>query len=65
MKKPSPLTLNTDGSRSDQQPSDSFSPVEHGSVKPALGRYKYFADPPASVVDLVSRAEINIDKYSY
>jgi hypothetical protein len=41
LKKLSPRTLNVDGSRTDQQPSGaSFSPVEHGTVKPALGRYR-------------------------
>jgi hypothetical protein len=40
LKKPSPRTLNIDGSRTDQQPSNSFSPVAQGTENPALGRYK-------------------------
>ena len=56
LKKPSPLTLNTDGSRTDQQPSEGFSSVEYGSLRPALGGYRYFAEPAEFIVSFVSKA---------
>lgn len=46
LKKLSPRSLKAEGSRTDQQPSEIFSPA-CGTNNPARGRIKYFLEEPA------------------